>query len=141
MTGHTGPSLVNSNYLNSSATGILGLGPTGTLLSTNTITVTQTCYLWATTTATFSNSSGSKYMLSIYMIVDGTTSNVTNSAIDSQYSGMVPAYTSITINQSTTAAVPPAQYFVKVYGYVNSGTNVLYSHIDTFVLGNLANTP
>jgi len=141
-TGPTGPSLIPSGYIGSGALSItLGAGPLGTPLSTNTITISQPSYLWATTTASFSNATNSKHLISLYMIVDGTTSNVTNSSIDAQISGPIPSYTSITLNQRTNSILAAGQYTTTVYGYVDSGTAIICRHIDTFVLGNLANTP
>ena len=75
------------------------------------------------------------------MVIDGTTSNITNSSIDMQLSGLIPAYASISLNQRTTSILAAGQYSVIVYGYVNSGTDILFRHIDTFILGNIADTP
>jgi hypothetical protein len=141
-TGPTGPSLIPTGYIGSGALSItLGAGPLGTILSTNTITIAQTSYLWATTTASFSNATNSKHLISLYMIIDGTTSNVTNSSIDAEISGSIPSYASITLNQRTNSQLAPGQYTTAVYGYVDSGAAIICRHVDTFVLGNIANTP
>ena len=71
----------------------------------------------------------------------GTLSNVTQSAIDSQFSGSVDAYTSISLNQRSNAAVTSGIYEASVYAYVSSGSDVIARHVDTFILGNLADTP
>ena len=75
------------------------------------------------------------------MAVDSTTSNITNSSIDAKISGSIPSYASVTLNQRTNSQLAAGQYTTTVYGYVDSGTDVICRHVDTFVLGNIANTP
>jgi len=100
-------------------------------------------YLLANASLEFTNTSNNNYTVSSYMIVDGTTSNITNtSLVASNTIGGTTAYASVNISQSapiTTAS----QYQVRVYAYTNtsSGTNVQNTHCDLFVLGDLARNP
>ena len=87
----------------------------------------------------FENSATStNYRLSAYMILDGTTSNVTTSTISSRFSGTVNGSTSITVQQRTDAMIAPGTYTTTVYAYVNAGTDVTLKHVDLFIMGNLA---
>ena len=74
------------------------------------------------------------------MILDGTTSNVTRTSMDSQISPSIAAYTSITLHQRTNTAISPGSYTCSVYAYVNDGTDVKIAHADTFILGHLTDS-
>jgi hypothetical protein len=110
----------------------------GTLVATSSITINQTSYLWSTATMTFENSSNAtNYRISAYMILNGTTSNVTTSTISSRLTGTINGSTAITIQQRTNVMIDPGTYTSAAYAYVNAGTTVKLKHVDLFVMGNL----
>ena len=110
----------------------------GTLIASSSITINQTSYLWSTATMTFENSAtANNYRLSAYMILNGTTSNVTTSTISERLASGVNGSTSITVQQRTELMIAPATYTSAVYAYVNDGTDVVLKHVDLFIMGNL----
>ncbi len=143
-TGPTGPMLQPSGFTGSGELSIAvtstgGPGSSnGTLIQSKSITITQTGYIWASSTITFSNASSStKYLISAYMTLNSSTSNVKNTTIDSYLSGSINSYSSITLSQRTYNTISPGTYTCSVYAYVNAGTDVESVHCDTFILGHL----
>ena len=109
----------------------------GTLLETSSITINQTSYLWSTATMTFDNSANTNYHVSTYMILNGTTSNVTTSTISARLTPSISGSTAITIQQRTNTMIAPGTYTSAVYAYVDAGTDVKLKHVDLFIMGNL----
>jgi hypothetical protein len=70
--------------------------------------------------------------VSLYMIVDGETSNTTNATNrgNSEYSNIVLLH--------RTAPVAPGTHIVGVYGYCSSANAIDATHCDLFTMGNLA---
>jgi hypothetical protein len=124
-----------------------GPGPTGGVnIATTTITPSATgTYLLASASCEFSNSdSTSDYSVSVYMVVDGLTSSLTNSAITRKSGGgsSLNGYISLTISQISNQITSLGPYTVQVYAYVTpSTTSVVGRHTDLWVLGNLSLRP
>ena len=86
----------------------------------------------------FQNSSSSQnYHIRSYMILDGTTSNVTTSTIESRLASLVYSSTAITIQQRTNTMIAPGTYNCDVYAYVDAGADVNLKHVDLFIMGNI----
>lgn len=147
-TGATGPaglSSVSAFYgsptLNTliTTTGI----PATQIGSTINITTSTTGYIWACATGNFtSNDNTADHPISMYVVVDGTTSTPSTNIIP-KTSGSIPLQTSnLSINQRTNTIVPAGTYSIQVYAYTNasgvSGSHIRCDHIDVFALGNLS---
>ena len=142
-TGPTGPAGVmsisafyGSPTLN---TLITTTGIPGTQIgNTITITTTTTGYIWAMTTANFtSNDNATDHPVSLYMIVDGTTSSPSTDYI---VKGTLRTM-NCSVNQRTSTTLPAGTYNIRVYAYTDasgvSGNHIRCDHLDVFALGNL----
>jgi hypothetical protein len=110
--------------------------------NTITITTTETGYIWATVTANFtSNDNTDDHPISIYMIVNGTTSNVSTDYITRRTGGSPIRTLNMSANQRTNAMIPAGSYTVQVFAYTDasgvSGSHIRCDHLDVFALGNL----
>jgi hypothetical protein len=136
--GFTGSSTLSTDISHNSAVTPGSSG--GTLLMSRTITITQTSYLWATSTITFSNAHQTETnMIGCYLIIDVTTSNPTFSNIDHRFANGVSAYISMTVHQRTHLQVVPGTYTASVYAYYTATAtpHPVNTHVDLFILGHL----
>jgi len=143
-TGATGPITLNpSSYFGSGDLNILlsnngttgGTG--GTSLGSTTITLLQQSYIMATAVANFRNTSNDDEIVNMYVVLNGTTSNVTRNSIVRQQGGD-PGYVPITILQRTNTSIPSGNYSCQVFAYTTtSSTNVICDHLDIGLIGNL----
>lgn len=140
-TGATGTDLIASGYQGSGdiTVPLTNNGPVGTLIGSGTITTLSESYIMAFVTANFQNTSNAEEIISMYLTVNGTTSNPSRQTIIKNQAGF-DGYAPITIIQRTDTSVVPSTYACDVYAYINSGvTGVSCDHVDIGLIGNLAN--
>ena len=140
-TGPTGPtsltSLTPSGFtgtLQGSAGAItLGNGSgNAVIIATTSITTTIAGRIWALATIEYITTSPGAHTVSVYMMVDGETSNTTNSTIKSDNES-----NSISINHRA-ASKAAGTYTVTVYGYASGASVGDVNHCDVFTMGHLS---
>lgn len=109
--------------------------------NTISITTTEIGYIWANATVNFtSDDNTTDHPISIYMIVNGTTSNTSTDYITRRTGASVRTL-NMSIQQRTTTAIPAGTYTVQVFAYTDasgvSGSHIRCDHVDVFALGNL----
>jgi hypothetical protein len=120
-----------------------GSGPTGgTLISSVSVTPSVTgTYVLACAACEFTNSNGgSTHTISVYLQVDGRTSNVTKSSIIAKV-GAVFGYTQITVYQNSNLLTNLNSVPVQVYAYTDVTSGILSTHVDVYALANLFLSP
>jgi hypothetical protein len=109
--------------------------------NTINITTTEIGYIWANATANFtSDDNTNDHPISIYMIVNGTTSNTSTDYITRRTGASVRTL-NMSIQQRTNTMIPAGSYTVQVFAYTDtsgvSGNHIRCDHLDVFALGNL----
>jgi len=123
-----------------------GSGPTGgTLISSVSVTPSVTgTYVLACAACEFTNSvTGVTHTISVYLQVDGRTSNVTKSSIIAKGGGVngVNGYTQITVYQNSNLLTNLNSVPVQVYAYTDATSGILSTHVDVYALANLFLSP
>jgi hypothetical protein len=126
--------------------GTAAAGPTGgTLISSTSVTPSVTgTYVLACAACEFTNSNtGSTHTISVYLQVDGRTSNVTNSSIIAKGGGGagVNGYTQITVYQTSNLITNLNSVPVQVYAFTDATSGILSTHVDVYALANLFLSP
>jgi hypothetical protein len=107
-------------------------GPTGTLVAQTSITIHTRSRLFANASVEIVALTSAIETVSLYLVVDGETSNVTTATNrgNGEYSNIVLLH--------RTAPIAPGTYTVAVYGYCSTAHAVDVTHCDLFAMGNLA---
>jgi hypothetical protein len=134
--GPTGPSLIPSGFTGTlqGGTGTITLGNgsgNAVVIATTPITTVQTCRIWTIANVEYITTTSNTETVSVYITIDGETSNTTNSTIKSNNES-----NNISLNHRT-APISAGTYTITVYGYASAASSANATHCDLFALGNL----
>lgn len=137
--GPQGPGIVVSSFASSSSP--QNIPSSYTLLLADTITTTGTGYILGQANLQVANTDNVDHKVSFYLVVNGSTSNVTNEDVAKENGG-VPGYSNLAIVHRSGSVVA-GTYPIQLWGRYTSGSppspgELVVDHIDMSGLGNLA---
>lgn len=137
MTGPTGPQTIPSGYTGLNG-GIIALGTGFTGLYSVNVTTSATGYILGQAAIQVANPDTADHWVDFYLVVNGSTGNVTSEDIRKRTGG-VNGYANLNLIHRS-GLVAPGTYSSTLYGRVqdlSATSNVIVDHIDLFTLGNL----
>jgi len=104
-----------------------------------TVTTSATGYIMGQAAIQVANPDTANHYVDFYMVVNGSTGNVTSGYVDKKTAG-VNGYTNLSLIHRS-GLVGPGTWSSTLYGRVrdlSASTNVVVDHADVFSLGHLA---
>ena len=110
---------------------------TPVVIATATIVLNAASRVWINSATTYDNTGAgsSDYIVSTYIVFNGSNYNITNTSIPARFSPTVPSSTNVSV-QAVSTIVPAGSYTASVYAYANAAnTDLTAAHTDLVLTG------